>query len=95
MYPDSGTKIAVHETGSSATLNHAAIAVRLARHLQGASMDDPQLFTHIDTAFRAIALLALCAAPFFLPVPASLSRRIRALSSRHATRPRSAPLGPR
>lgn len=33
-------------------------------------MSDPTLFIHIDTALRVIALIALCALPALIPLPA-------------------------
>lgn len=42
-------------------------------------MTDITLFPHIDTALRAIAVLALCVAPFLMPMPPSVDRVLRSL----------------
>ena len=51
-------------------------------------MQDPALFPFIDTAIRLIAVLALCLAPFLIPLPRikQLDRRWRALRPRTSQR---------
>ena len=45
-------------------------------------MTEINLFPHIDTAFRVIALLALCVLPFVVPMPAAVNRAVQALRQR-------------
>lgn len=54
-------------------------------------MQDPALFPFIDTAIRLIAVLALCLAPFLIPLPRIKlpDRRWRALRARSSQRPAS------
>ncbi len=54
-------------------------------------MQDPALFPFIDTAVRLIAVLALCLAPFLIPLPRIKlpDRRWRALRARSSQRPAS------
>lgn len=57
-------------------------------------MSDPNLFAHIDTAITAIAVLALVAAPFLIPLPPRLVRAVGAVRVR-ARRGSADPSGPR